>query len=117
MTGFLATLAILGLLSFSFFAFRFLYMAAKEPTKTTFGRKRREPKKPIAKISFEYLNADDESSKRTVLVTKINGLHVYGFCKLRNEYRTFSVERIANAFDAETGEIIENLSTYLQKSA
>lgn len=49
-------------------------------------------------LQFEYINANGESSTRTVepssMMLKINTWYLYGFCKLREDFRLFKISRI-----------------------
>ncbi|WP_105617148.1 helix-turn-helix transcriptional regulator [Vallitalea okinawensis] len=49
-------------------------------------------------LRFEYINANGETSIRTVepgsMLLKINTWYLYGFCKLRDDFRLFKISRI-----------------------
>jgi len=71
----------------------------------------------IARIKFDYFDAEDAHTKRTVSIKKHDsnrktGL-IKGFCHQRQAMRSFRFDRIKNAIDADTGEIVDDLQAYL----
>lgn len=67
-----------------------------------------------ANLQMSYTNAKGEVSKRTVQIPGYDGSpYLNGFCKLRGEERTFRVDRINEAVDANTGEVINSVPDHL----
>jgi hypothetical protein len=70
-------------------------------------------------LNFDYTAASGKKTNRTVEVRQIGaarqGALLIGFCRLRNDMRTFRIDRISECSDAETGEVIDNVYSYLQK--
>jgi hypothetical protein len=65
-------------------------------------------------LQFTYKKSKGKTTNRAVSVTGYDGsAYLKGFCKLRNSNRTFRIDRILNAVNTETGEIIENIPDYL----
>ena len=68
-------------------------------------------------INMLYTNSKGEESRRVVdvkmlLVTEYGDMF-YGYCHLTNENRKFRVDRAKDIFDIESGEVIDDLKTYL----
>lgn len=67
--------------------------------------------------TLQYTDSDGELSERKILLQKVLGSersngelfvkYVQGYCYLRQEDRTFKIDRIQSLTDSETGEIIE----------
>jgi len=74
-------------------------------------------KVPIkALVELLYENADEEINRRIVRISSYDGsAYLNCFCELRDEPRTFRIDRIQEAVDVETGELIENLPDWLEK--
>ena len=67
-----------------------------------------------AKLRITYTNTKKETSKRTIRIQGYDGSpYLEGFCERRDAQRTFRIDRIQNAIDAETGEIIRDVPDYL----
>ncbi|EIZ8586814.1 hypothetical protein MQY53_004426 [Salmonella enterica subsp. enterica] len=66
-------------------------------------------------ILIEYDSG--ETTKRHVTVIYINSTHIYGYCYLRSDYRTFSFRSVLSAVDTDTGEKLENLRAFLNADA
>lgn len=72
-------------------------------------------------VKLYYRKNDGEFSNRKVDVTSYektdfaDSSYIYGYCHLRNEYRTFRVDRIQNLADGVTGEIIKDIKSYFIK--
>ncbi len=67
-----------------------------------------------ATLRIVYINAKKETSKRTIQIQEYDGSpYLRGFCELRNEQRTFRIDRIQETINSETGEIINNIPDYL----
>ena len=72
----------------------------------------------IGDISFSYLDAADQATKRSIALIKFisgpNETYVLAHCRLRNmEERTFKVSRMREVVDESTGEIIQDLLKWL----
>lgn len=71
-----------------------------------------------ATLHLNYQNSEGEITERTVDVQKFgyynDFAYLTGFCRLRQDPRTFRIDRILQCVDMETGEIIENIYTFLQ---
>ncbi|WP_019091291.1 hypothetical protein [Komagataeibacter europaeus] len=90
----------------------------RETTQPTFRENVRN-----ARVIIDYTDANKEQTQRTINVqafdfyvnrdgvTIITDLHAY--CELRRDVRQFKYRRIGEASDAETGETIPNLGTWL----
>lgn len=70
-------------------------------------------------VFLRYHDADGEISERVVTVEEVQGIetkqsftpiYIMGHCHLRNDYRTFRVDRIEVIADPLTGELIENIA-------
>ncbi|OCL99532.1 hypothetical protein AAX29_00573 [Aliarcobacter thereius] len=72
-------------------------------------------------VVLHYRKENGEISNRTVDVTSYkktdfaDSSYIYGYCHLRNEYRTFRVDRIKSLADGKTGEIIKDIKSYFIK--
>ena len=78
---------------------------------------RRGPIKPVrATLIIDYIDAANQHTTRTVKITSFqagSSPGMRGFCLLRKETRLFRIDRVQKAIDSETGEIIENLLSWL----
>jgi predicted DNA-binding transcriptional regulator YafY len=63
-------------------------------------------------FAFSYKDSENCHTNRTVealmLVPRPDRVTLFGFCRSRNEYRHFNLDRATNMVDAESGESIEN---------
>lgn len=70
-------------------------------------------------IQIKYCDGKGQNSERIVTVrqfdSQFSGGMIIGHCHLRNATRTFRYDRIIECFDRETGEIILDIGSYLQK--
>ena len=58
-------------------------------------------------LAFDYVDAEGNSSRRTVTVTGFNREYLRGMCHLRGDYRTFRFDRVVGGLvDTATGEIM-----------
>ena len=64
-------------------------------------------------IFLQYSDASGELSKRRVRIESIDDTYLKGFCFLRNEKRTFIIDRIQSITDLNSGEIFEDARSYL----
>ncbi|GAB6045116.1 hypothetical protein JCM11957_07140 [Caminibacter profundus] len=70
-----------------------------------------------ADIEIIYEKENGEISQRKIKVNKIDNKYLYGYCFLRNEDRTFRLDRIKKLIDLTTFEVITNkegIIDYLQ---
>lgn len=72
-----------------------------------------------ANVEIDYQDANGDATRRLVNITAYGDgeQHSYfrGYCNLRREPRTFRIDRVDQAVDAETGEIIDDLYLYLEE--
>lgn len=77
---------------------------------------------PDKRIFVVYENSKKEVSKRELTVKAIEvqkedgkmiPIYLSAFCHLRARIRTFSVDHIHSASDADTGEVITDIGNYL----
>lgn len=63
-------------------------------------------------LEFSYMNAEGEASRRRVSVRAVkafnHGAWIRGYCHLRNEDRTFRIDRMSNCVNIATGEIFDD---------
>ena len=70
-------------------------------------------------LKFRYVDHKGQDSRRTVNLKEIQfygneGEFIYGECRMRHAGRTFKTSRMWDVTDADTGEIIEDVSKYLK---
>lgn len=80
------------------------------------------PLKP-SRLIIHYQDGKNEETERTIHPQQIeyritpNGLpdiaYLTAYCELRKQTRTFRVDRIEAAYDADTGEVIPNITAAL----
>lgn len=70
-----------------------------------------------ANLRIQYEDADGEPSTRDVDVLYYypESGYIFGKCKLRRANRTFRLDRIKEAIDRDTGEVIKGLRSFLRK--
>lgn len=69
-----------------------------------------------AQLALHYRGADAEPTRRVITMQEYSADppgYLFAFCHLRNEVRTFRVDRIAQATAIDTGEIIKDVPAYL----
>jgi transcription termination factor NusB len=67
-----------------------------------------------AHLELTYQDVNGSRSTRTVRVSEYDGSnYLNGFCELRQQRRTFRLDRIISCIDTETGEVIQNIPQYL----
>jgi len=72
-------------------------------------------KKEDADIEITYEDASGRITQRKLMLTNITDEYIEGWCYLRDDIRTFRIDRIKELVDLETGEIINNdINKYLQ---
>lgn len=67
----------------------------------------------IATLTIRYESASGDYTHRGVTVTDFNDFEIFGYCHLRERYRTFLVERVVSCVNAKTGEVVTDVSAYL----
>lgn len=65
-------------------------------------------------VTIHYKDAKGDITNRTIMVKEYDGVYLTGHCMMRNARRSFRVDRIIDAADGTTGEIIEDLSSYME---
>ena len=69
------------------------------------------------KIAYTYSKPDGETTQRTVLLKSAyptgQAQYLVGHCELRNEERTFAVDRMSAAVDLSTGREIPDVQQWL----
>lgn len=72
-----------------------------------------------ANIKIKYTDSKGLFSERDVTVRNagiMNGKKaIFGYCKLRNQSRTFIINQISECIDLDTGEFIQDVYAYLQE--
>ena len=70
-------------------------------------------------IQFDYADAKGNRTRRTVDIKEFgnarNDLYILAYCHLRQELRHFKLNRMSHCIDADTGEVIDEVSRYLKK--
>ena len=79
---------------------------AEKPVK----KKRRRSRKTFVKPEFEirYLDSNGNETVRQIAVLGFDGRYVDAYCFLRDQQRTFIVDRIKECVDISTGEVISD---------
>jgi hypothetical protein len=70
-----------------------------------------------AQLRITYQDRNDERTTREIVAKKYldqSPGEIYAYCKLRRAHRTFMTNRIEEAIDLETGEVINRLPTYFR---
>lgn len=68
-----------------------------------------------ADLDIEYTSASGKPTRRSIEIAYYDGSrYLKGYCLLRNDYRTFRIDRIDSCVDRETGEVIEDVPAYLR---
>lgn len=60
------------------------------------------------RVLIVYTDRDGAITERIVNNAILKRGKVHGQCELRNQYRTFTLDRVTKAVDMETGEILRN---------
>lgn len=72
-----------------------------------------------ANLRIKYTDSKGSFSEREVTVRNagvMNGKKaIFGYCKLRNQSRTFIINQISECIDLDTGECIQDIYTHLQE--
>ena len=70
-------------------------------------------------LHIHYVDRECRYTERTVDVSEVgvgvNNNTLIGRCRLRNEMRTFYLHHIRSCFDEETGEVVDDVYSYLRK--
>jgi len=75
--------------------------------------RRQKDKNPDIEIIYE--DASGRVTQREVMVTNITNEYIKGWCYLRNDLRTFRIDRIKELVDLKTGEVIsKDIENYLK---
>lgn len=76
------------------------------------------PLKQNATFDFEYIDTAGNRTQRTVEIKQFGhapvGAKIYGYCHLRQGNRAFRLSNIRHCVDVETGEIIDDVTKYLE---
>lgn len=77
-----------------------------------------DPKYVEASLAIDYVDAHGSRTQRVVDVRafdlNLNGGLMLGHCRLRDEPRTFRLDRIQHCVDVETGEEVVNAGAFLE---
>jgi len=75
------------------------------------------PRNIDANLCIEYRDGAGSFTKRNIRLMKYGawdgGAILWAYCHLRNANRTFRTDRIISCVDLDTGEVIDNLETWL----
>ena len=71
------------------------------------------PADTIATLTIVYCDSAGALTQRGVSVTEFDPYEMFGFCHLRERYRTFIYERITSCVDVNTGEVISEVHKHL----
>ena len=74
------------------------------------------PAGTIATLAIGYTDAGGVATQRGVSVTAFDPYEMFGFCHLRERYRSFLHERVTSCVDVNTGELVGNTYNHLQQS-
>lgn len=68
-----------------------------------------------ANLRLTYRDGAGETTERTVSIDGYDGsCYLRGFCNLRGEQRTFRIDRIIDAIDTDTGEMVADVPAHLR---
>ena len=70
-------------------------------------------------LALQYKSASDEATRRVVSVQEYSTDppgYLFGFCHLREEIRTFRLDRIESAVAVDSGEVIADLRAHLMSA-
>ena len=68
-----------------------------------------------SKLSIKYVNANGEYSERNIDIKNYDGsCYLRGYCYLRNERRTFRIDRVQECVDIKTGYLVEDIPKFLR---
>ncbi|WP_408583444.1 WYL domain-containing protein [Paraburkholderia tropica] len=73
---------------------------------------------PISELRIAYIDANGEASERDIAVFRVDlrSGFIEAYCHLRNDRRSFYIDRIQSACDLSTGEIVEDVGSHLRSS-
>lgn len=71
------------------------------------------PANTITTLTICYTDAGGELTQRGISVTEFDPYQMFGFCHLREQYRTFLYERVTSCVDVNTGEVVTNINQHL----
>ena len=90
---------------------------AGEVDQAEFSQEVRQPFSVNARLMIDYTKANGIKTTREVdikdFVAGMYGNLITGHCFLRNDRRSFRVDRISKCIDVETGEVVENVYDHL----
>lgn len=87
---------------------------AKIKARSAAKRAENAAKPPHLRISYE---GGSYGQPRDITIRRYDGYgYIDAWCHARNNYRTFMVERIAQAIDLSTGEVIPNVEVWLNET-
>ncbi len=68
-------------------------------------------------LDITYIDAKGDRTDRYIEAVSLEGrggkLYLGGWCEMRNAFRSFRVDRIATLADGETGEIVDDIASWL----
>ena len=67
---------------------------------------------PPVPVHIVYTDSKNETTNRTVNVSRFDGTYIAGYCSLRKAFRTFRVDRVHEVADAQTGEVKKDICKY-----
>ncbi len=75
-----------------------------------------DPKPVGGLLKLKYEDAEGKVTDREVQVRECDttnpGGYLIGICQLRNDFRTFRIDRVKRAVDIETGEVLDNIPAW-----
>ncbi len=67
-----------------------------------------------AKLNIEYIKANGQQSNRIIQTSWYDGSsYLNAFCELRQQRRTFRIERIVGCIDVDSGEVVNDIPQHL----
>ena len=78
-----------------------------------------EPRPLIANLDMRYVDANGNRTQRRIRVRQfdpgLSGGMMLAHCHLRDDTRSFRVDRVKSCVDTDTGEVIKNLHTFFEQ--
>jgi len=71
------------------------------------------PVDTITTLTIDYTDAGGDTTQRGVSVTAFDPYEMFGFCHLRERYRSFLHERVTTCVDVNTGELVSDTYKHL----
>ncbi len=76
-----------------------------------------DPKKVSAYLQIDYVDGEGKETSRSIRVRQFDdrlyGGMILAHCEMRDSSRTFRYDRVKSCVDLETGEVVHDLSKYL----